>query len=408
LRNFDTVIHIDRSPPHSRVALGKPAFALVAAGLCLLALLWSGEASAGDQTGQTDSAFGGGADAAPAHEEAGGKGIRPEQQPEAGGEPPLLNQRVALEGQEVSDGQPLLSLSWGTGEGQVGLQLPGEGLARGPEAFAVTGDGRIALLDSVNRRLLLFDQDQRLLCSVDLTLPEPAFVDADEQTIAVLDRRGEQLLEFDWRGSLRQELELPPPADVVTGLFVESGLVGLEIAHDTVLNVIPARPNPAGRSRAATDASPGRPLRARLAGTVTAEFKRGSAPRVNFSAGKGGERSRRVDVDFGRPLEHLVALSAAEDEVLIAAKLPESAQDSGGASRIAVARIPMTESTAPMPDPFVSLGESLLLEVPDFAYVGEPCVFGKDGLVYQPLAGPEGYSIVVHRTERQTAKGASI
>jgi len=299
-------------------------------------------------------------------------------------------------------------LSWGKGEGQVGLQLPGEGLARGPEAFAVAEDGRIALLDSVNRRLQLFDQDQRLLSSVDLALSEPAFVDADEQTIAVLDRRGEQLLEFDWRGSLRQELELPPPADVVTGLFVENGRVGLEIAHDTVFNASPGRPAPGGKARASTDVSPGRPFRAGLAGTVTAEFKRGSVPRVNFSAGKASERSRRVDVDFGRPLEHLVALSAAEDEVLIAAKLPESAEDGGGASRIAVARIPMTEGTAAMPDPFVSLGESLLLEVPDFAYVGEPCVFGKDGLVYQPVAQPEGYSIVVHRTERQPAKGASI
>ncbi len=365
------------------MTLRRPAIALVAAGLLLMALLWSGQAAAGDQA-------------------------QPDAQPDAGGEPPLVNQRLALEGQEVSKGQTLLSLPWGQGEGQVGLQLPGEGLARGPEAFAVAEDGRIALLDSVNRRLQLFDQDQRVLSSVDLGLAEPAFVDADEQTIAVLDRRGEQLLEFDWRGSLRQELQLPTPADVVTGLFVENGVVGLEIAHDTVLKVIPARPDPAGRTGASTVASAGRPFRAGLAGTVTAEFKRGSAPRVNFSAGKGGERSRRVDVDFGRPLEHLVALSAADDQVLIAAKLQEPVQNGGAASRIAVARVPMTEGAAATSDPFASAVETLILEVPDFAYVGEPCVFGKDGLVYQPLAQPEGYSIVVHQTEGPVAIGVSI
>ena len=44
-----------------------------------------------------------------------------------------------------SAGSVLVTLPWGSGEGQVGLMRVDEGLTRGPEALAVAPDGRIAV-----------------------------------------------------------------------------------------------------------------------------------------------------------------------------------------------------------------------------------------------------------------------
>ena len=56
-----------------------------------------------------------------------------------------------------SVGVHLVTLPWGSGPGAVGLARPLDGLARGPEALAVAPDGRIAILDSVNRRVVTLD-----------------------------------------------------------------------------------------------------------------------------------------------------------------------------------------------------------------------------------------------------------
>ena len=60
--------------------------------------------------------------------------------------------------------------------GQVGLLKPGEGLSRGPEAIAVASDGRIAILDSVNRRLVLLDATGAFTHNVPVSLGEPRFL----------------------------------------------------------------------------------------------------------------------------------------------------------------------------------------------------------------------------------------
>ena len=94
----------------------------------------------------------------------------------------------------ASSGVLLATLPWGSGDGQVGLVSPAEGLVRGPEALAVAPDGRIAVLDSVNRRVLVLAVDGAVTGTISLSLQEPRFLAVTNTRIYVLDCDADQRL----------------------------------------------------------------------------------------------------------------------------------------------------------------------------------------------------------------------
>ena len=131
-----------------------------------------------------------------------------------------IDEAVAI---EESAGTALVTLSWGDGDGQVGLERPTEGLTRGPEALAVAPDGRIAVLDSVNRRVMLLDAEGEPTGAVAAPLAEPRFLAVDDDLLYVLDCDADrQLLTLDWDGVTVDTVTLPELSDVVTGLFATS------------------------------------------------------------------------------------------------------------------------------------------------------------------------------------------
>ena len=150
----------------------------------------------------------------------------------------------------ASAGSLLVTLPWGSGEGQVGLARPVEGLTRGPEALAVAPDGRIAVLDSVNRRVLFLDAAR----------PGDGYGSGAARRAALPRRRRRPALRARLRrrpaaGHARLERRrlwhagrCPNLPDVVTGLFATSRGPCVEVAHDSVFLV--ARDGPGqGRGR---------------------------------------------------------------------------------------------------------------------------------------------------------------
>ncbi|MFH0915595.1 MAG: hypothetical protein V1912_04020, partial [bacterium] len=141
----------------------------------------------------------------------------------------------------LSRGSLLVTLPWGSADGQVGLQAPGEGLVRGPEAVAVAPNGRVAILDSVNKRVVLLDGDGTFVNAVPLALTEPRFLAVSDDRLYVLDCDGDRrLAAVDWSGAGQGVAALPELDDVVTGLFVTDSGPCVEVAHESVFLVEPS------------------------------------------------------------------------------------------------------------------------------------------------------------------------
>ena len=135
----------------------------------------------------------------------------------------------------ASSGVLLATLPWGSGDGQVGLASPTEGLVCGPEALAVAPDGRVAVLDSVNRRVLVLAVDGTVTGTISLSLQEPRFLAVSNTRIYVLDCDADQrLVQMSWNGTSYGTLSLPALPDAVSGLFATSYGPCVEVAHGRV------------------------------------------------------------------------------------------------------------------------------------------------------------------------------
>lgn len=309
----------------------------------------------------------------------------------------------------LSPGRVLVTLPWGSGPGEVGLQIAPEGLSRGPEGLAVSPDGRLAVLDGVNSRIVLLSATGDPLGAISLDLTSPRFVAATNEWVGVLDADADhRLLVFAWNGCPEKELVIPDADRPVTGLLAdEGGGFAVEYAHDDVFSVVPPSPEVSALQAASAagrrgptrlpQASVLRPLPGRSGGISQGNHAR--ARLLNREqAGVRLERRRGsatevldIRLDSPTPLEQLVALAPDNGGgVILAARAGEAAAGTGH-TRLLLARVtPAAGSSAPL---VCALG----VDTPDTVYVGDPLVIGPNGTVYQPTAGPDGYTIRVHR-----------
>jgi hypothetical protein len=326
-------------------------------------------------------------------------------------------------------GSLLVTLPWGSGDGQVGLLQPTEGLVQGPEALAIAPDGRVAVLDSANHRLLLLDPAGQIVGTIAVALAQPRFLAVDDNKLYVLDCDADRRLAvFAWDGADLGTLALPPLTDVVTGLFATSAGPCVEVAHESAFLVSqPAQGVAAVGSdtttvatarRAAASGGHGRPAQAslhELAGRpLDADLER--AARVTFRPGqKVRIRSFEIDkaslgavssVDLspaiasGRSVEHLVSVDGdGNGGFIVGARLLEPEMRNGTPASLALTRLPSVPaeaSGAAGPDATASPDEVLLLAESLFAYLGQPYVVAPDGRIFQPVGSDAGYSIVVY------------
>jgi hypothetical protein len=305
----------------------------------------------------------------------------------------------------ASSGTALVTLPWGDGPGQVGLSRPAEGLARGPEALAIAPDGRIVVLDTVNRRLVLLDAGGGFWANWPLPLAEPRYLAVDGKTLYVLDPDTERkLLCLDWAGNVAALLAVPVLDDVVTGLFATDRGPCLEVAHDQVFVI--GWEN--ARARGTLD---GRPVPAVLQPVAGRPLDRGLgwAGRLTFKPGQGIRlKSYKIDkktlratalgsaepsLVAGRALEHLVSVDPdANGGLVLGARLLDGGTAPGGGAALVVARLKAAGDGGFAEAPTATI---FLRDFP-FAYVGLPYSVAPDGRVFQPMPTEAGYTILVH------------
>lgn len=282
-----------------------------------------------------------------------------------------------------SVGVRLVMLPWGSGPGAVGLAKPLEGLARGPEALAVAPDGRIAILDSVNRRVVTLDSSGAFLAALPIALSSPRFIATDDATIHVLDAdEDHRLVSLDWQGTVLAQRNLETRDTPVTGLFARDGQAYVEWGHSTVAAVRPA-------DRNFSAAQPGRPLGPRGAAYAQARHTRRGHPRVSVVRDPRRPTGLPDELEFisDIPVEHLVSLDAdAAGAVILGARMERSDPLQENAPALALVRVATTERPTTL----------ALDDKGGIAETGQPYTVGPDGRIYQPRATEQGYVVLVH------------
>ncbi len=293
----------------------------------------------------------------------------------------------------VSEGSVLITLPWGDGEGQVGLQQPGEGLSRGPEALAVAPDGRIAVLDGVNSRVVFLDTGGAYLGSAPVSLAEPRFLAVTDDEVYVLDADQDcSLVQMDWAGEQTQQVALPALDDVVSALFATKHGPCIEVAHDATY-LVQIRGGK-GNSRATLRDLPGRPLDKDVSHAAKATFAPGQKMKIALSSVdettlKGNaRRDLALSQPPGHNVEHLVSVDGdGHGRLIVGARLLADEDDAPEKPALLLTRLAIdlpSEDTV------------LLLADRTFTYVGQPYVVAPNGTILQPVADENGYSLLVH------------
>ena len=143
---------------------------------------------------------------------------------------------IALE--TKSDHTRLLAfVEWGDSAKQVGKLVPSEGAPEAPMAFDITSDGRVVLLDQVNRRVLFLDEKGE--ADHFIPLSSATFQDLvvlDEGKLALLDRLvGRQIVVMSPRGVVLGKIPLVgphiPEGGATTALTATPSGLWVEVEH---------------------------------------------------------------------------------------------------------------------------------------------------------------------------------
>lgn len=292
----------------------------------------------------------------------------------------------------VSKGATLFTLPWGDGPGQVGITMGDDTEGRGPECLAIAPDGRIAILDSLNSRLVLVDGFGAPAGVIPLTLRSPRFLAATNDAIHVLDADDDDLLlTFSWDGTPLSSDPAGPFPEPVTALLLDGDAPVIEVGHRGTLShdgVVSEGTD--GSTQPTVD--PGRPMPRQPGRRAQASLAPGGQPYVEDSDPSRG-RHRGWDLDLGRglKLDHLVSLDADGADGLILGARIITPPDRADIGRLEHGSLLVTKLGA--------LAAPLLLEEKGSVYLGQPYVVGPDGRIYQPIADERGYTVVAHAFE---------
>ncbi len=312
------------------------------------------------------------------------------------------------DGRPPSESSPLFTLPWGDGEGQVGLLRPVEGLTRGPEALAAAADGRMAVLDSVNRRIVFLDRLGEYVGTAEVPLAEPRFLAVDDERVYVLDCDADRLLvTMDWSGVVLATMPVPEFPDLITGLFATSEGACVEVAHDVVLLMDGAR-------RSSSRGLAGRPVGHALDEVVELAFAPGAEARLTVYSVDKSTLTGRQRAHFAQPLapgyelEHVVSVDGdGNGGLIVGARISDRGAGAERRASLVLTRLAAGRNGQGGLHAPVDVGASdvLLLADSSYAYLGQPYVVTPGGRVLQPIGSDAGYSVFVHSFDRAGSPG---
>jgi hypothetical protein len=302
---------------------------------------------------------------------------------------------VRLTAQRGRAGEVLVHGGWGSASGTFGRRT--EASHPGPMSLAADGQGRLYLLDQINRRVCVFERDGRLSQMIALeseTVEDLALSAESLWTLTYLpgpqpayrvDRR-------DRSGGLHQlRVHLDPSIQLVTGIFA-SGAPGheevwVEVRHDAQVQVVrdgsalpPGEQRSWRRGRASRGGATGRLLAART-GAAAAEVQRVTTvepPRTTLR------------VETSAPLIAITALSSdARGRIYLGLALDEPRR------RVMLVHDPAS-------------GASEQLELAGASSVTDSfraVAVGPDGAVYQLQTAASGVTVLRWGPRRGTRRG---
>ncbi len=143
----------------------------------------------------------------------------------------------------------VLKASWGDGPDQLGHRIPEEGAPEGPMAFTIDDQGRLYILDQVNKRVQIFENGKRV---ASLDLPADTFQDLElsaKGDVVVMDRLSQKSLSIygpdgTELGQVPIEGTNVPEGGGTTGLFAKEDGLWVEVEHQRQVRVADADGNP--------------------------------------------------------------------------------------------------------------------------------------------------------------------
>jgi len=129
----------------------------------------------------------------------------------------IMAVRATAQGKmEQYESEVILSLPWGSGPNEIGYAKDGpedqEGLRYGPTAIDVDQDGNLYILDAVNQRVKVFDQNGELLRSFPVGRWPGSLCVGEDKAVWIL--HGHTIRKYALNGDLLESIKITPPDDI--------------------------------------------------------------------------------------------------------------------------------------------------------------------------------------------------
>lgn len=160
-------------------------------------------------------------------------------------------------------GSAMAKFGWGSGQGQLGKDVPQEGNPEAPMSLAIAPGGGAWVLDQVNNRLVKIDKDGKVQTTQQLTLQGAQDLAVGKDgTVAVMDRLlDKQVALFDRDGKALGQLPVEGKnlenGGTASGVFIDGDEVFVEREHGDLVKV----GDTTGKADAERGEVPGRPTR---------------------------------------------------------------------------------------------------------------------------------------------------